>query len=55
MWECQSQVDLNINSNLFSEFLPFYRSIGTFKTSLNSYVVRVLDNERKPTLPIPLS
>ncbi|KAF0748036.1 hypothetical protein FWK35_00027282 [Aphis craccivora] len=51
-----SQVDLTTNSNLFSEFLSFHcinQYIGQ-KTRLNSYVVRVLDKDRKSPSRIPL-
>ena len=56
MWTSRSQVDLMTNSNLFSEFLSLYcinRYVGQ-KTSLNSYVARLLDKDRKPRYRIPL-
>lgn len=45
MWTGCSQVNLAINSNLFSEFLSLY-CINWYvrqKTCLNSYVAHVLD------------
>lgn len=54
--EKRSQVDLMSYLNLISEFV-LYLKINWYvgiRKCLNSYVSRVIDRERKSTLPIPL-